>query len=192
MIKEKARYRTKLRIENAMLHLLEQKSFYDITIDDIVEEAMLTKTTFYRYFKDKHDVVTCYYHELMQDIWSNIDSYEKLKDSMFRKYRKMEENKLFFRQAYQVEDANSLFAEERRSIRTTLLCLYQEATGLEPDEEAVFLIQFYCIGTMKMISSWVRDGMDISSERLTILLLEAIPMVIKQKIYKEENKDKSI
>ena len=47
--------KTKLAIEVALLKLLETKQFQDITIQNIAEEAMINRTTFYSHYMDKYD-----------------------------------------------------------------------------------------------------------------------------------------
>lgn len=46
--------RTRLDLIRTMESLLSRRRFEDITINDICQEALLTRTTFYRYFVDKY------------------------------------------------------------------------------------------------------------------------------------------
>jgi len=47
----------KAKLRNSLLELLEQKSFANITIDNIVDRAHVGKGSFYRYFKNKNDLL---------------------------------------------------------------------------------------------------------------------------------------
>lgn len=49
--------RTVRDFENAMISLLEQVPFDHITVDQICREAMLHRSSFYRYFHDKYDLL---------------------------------------------------------------------------------------------------------------------------------------
>jgi AcrR family transcriptional regulator len=49
--------RTRRLIRHALLHLLETRSFHDITVQDIIQEAQINRTTFYRHYLDKFDLV---------------------------------------------------------------------------------------------------------------------------------------
>lgn len=42
---------------NAMIALLNEKDFYKITVQDILDTAEIQRATFYRYYKDKYEVV---------------------------------------------------------------------------------------------------------------------------------------
>lgn len=46
--------RTRLDLIRTMESLLSRQKFEDITVNDICKEALLTRTTFYRYFVDKY------------------------------------------------------------------------------------------------------------------------------------------
>lgn len=45
---------TQRNIKNALVSLLENNKFDFITINQIVEEAEITRSTFYRYYDDKN------------------------------------------------------------------------------------------------------------------------------------------
>lgn len=49
--------RTKLFILQAFQKLVQKKSFDKITVDNICREAQVGRTTFYRYFTDKYDIL---------------------------------------------------------------------------------------------------------------------------------------
>lgn len=49
--------RTVRDFENAMLALLEKAPFDQLTVDQICQEAMLHRSSFYRYFHDKYDLL---------------------------------------------------------------------------------------------------------------------------------------
>ena len=59
--------RTKFAIVEAFNVLIEVKPFEDISVMDIVREADVSKATFYRYFKDKYDVMNSNYKELLDE-----------------------------------------------------------------------------------------------------------------------------
>lgn len=49
--------RTIRDFENALLTLLEKNSFEHLTVDQICQEALLHRSSFYRYFSDKYDLL---------------------------------------------------------------------------------------------------------------------------------------
>lgn len=64
--------RTDKAIKQALITLLQRKSFEKITIQDILDETPVTRSTFYKHFHDKYEIV-----ERMQDDF--FDSQLKLR-----------------------------------------------------------------------------------------------------------------
>lgn len=63
--------RTKNHILHAFNRLVQKKNFDKITIENICQEAEVGRTTFYRYFTDKYDLLDysmyCTFHEHQND-----------------------------------------------------------------------------------------------------------------------------
>lgn len=49
--------KTKRSIESSLYQLLKTKSFEAITVQDILDTALINRSTFYRYYHDKYDLV---------------------------------------------------------------------------------------------------------------------------------------
>ena len=49
--------RTIRDFENALITLLEKNSFESLTVDQICKEALMHRSSFYRYFSDKYDLL---------------------------------------------------------------------------------------------------------------------------------------
>jgi len=60
--------KTRQEIKEAFVHLLQQKSFDDLTITDLTEQANINRTTFYKHFEDKHDLLAFYEEELLENV----------------------------------------------------------------------------------------------------------------------------
>ena len=54
-------------ILNAFNSLIETTDFDKITVQKIIEKAGIGRTTFYRYFKDKYDVMNYNYMKYLQE-----------------------------------------------------------------------------------------------------------------------------
>ena len=64
--------RTKKLICKAFKALLEKKSFEGITVNEICQEAMVHRTTFYKYFTDKYDLLRFCYGATHDELIKNI------------------------------------------------------------------------------------------------------------------------
>ncbi len=73
-LREKSKTKIKLNTIKAVLDLIQDNSFEDISIDDICKIAEISKMTFFKYFKNK-DTVLLFYTE----IWNLEFSLENIK-----------------------------------------------------------------------------------------------------------------
>lgn len=60
--------RTRKMLREAMITLAIQKGFNSVTVNDIVELAMVNRATFYRHYQDKYDLVESYLDELYTEL----------------------------------------------------------------------------------------------------------------------------
>ena len=90
-------------IVNALLHLMKEKTFYNISIKEICEKAGVSRLTYYRNFKNKEDIVTYYFDSEFDKIIGIIEkmdnlSYSQFIELSFKNFQdNIELNKLFFR-----------------------------------------------------------------------------------------------
>ena len=68
---------SKTRIVDAVVTLLPDNTFDELTLNEILNEAGVSKRTFYRYFKHKDDILECYYDQF-------VTRYYQLKDEIIR------------------------------------------------------------------------------------------------------------
>lgn len=59
--------RTDRDIINAFVTLAAQKPFEELTVQDIMEEALVSRYTFYKHFKDKYEIAGRLQDEMMAD-----------------------------------------------------------------------------------------------------------------------------
>lgn len=72
--------KTKLAIEAALLKLLETKPFQEITINNIAEEAMINRATFYSHYTDKYDLLDSLIIEKLSRFRNNLYEAKHVKD----------------------------------------------------------------------------------------------------------------
>lgn len=69
--------RTRKLLQQAFLELTVEKGFAALTVRDITERAMVNRSTFYRHYLDKYDLLEQYMNELHEMTEKRICSTEK-------------------------------------------------------------------------------------------------------------------
>ncbi len=64
-------------IKDALCKLISKKRYYDITTQDIIDEAVLSRGTFYNNYKNKDEVL----HSISNDIFDHISNHNLKKES---------------------------------------------------------------------------------------------------------------
>lgn len=71
---------SKMKISNALLEIMKQYSFKEITITQLAQEACLSRKTFYRLFTDKEAVLSYLFEKLY------IECFDQIKSRKIRNY----------------------------------------------------------------------------------------------------------
>ena len=171
--------KTKYKFAEAIKSLMQYHELDKITVTDIVKVSQMTRQTFYRYFKDKYDLVNWYFEELAKKSFKQMDQGLTLKEGLTKKFQFIEEELVFFKQAFKSNDYNSLVQYDYQCI----YLFYKEMISkrnLELTPELDFLLQMYCHGSIDMTIQWINLGRPISIDQMTGLLIEAIPTRLKE------------
>lgn len=69
--------RTQKLIREALIGLIEERSFDAITVGEIAERAMVSRAAFYRYYQDKYDLVEKLFEEMLHIVQHDIEPIRK-------------------------------------------------------------------------------------------------------------------
>lgn len=110
--------RTTRDFQNALLTLLEDHSFEHLTVDQICQEAMLHRSSFYRYFRDKYDLLEQTIDTQVSRVVNNSDTEEDIiKQLIFY----ISDHKNVFRHLASDTSHSSLFEEMMHIITNNVL-----------------------------------------------------------------------
>ena len=124
--------KTKRNIRHSFIRLLHQKSFAAITVQDILDEALINRTTFYRYYDSKYYLAKSLSEEFLR-------KYEELLD--FSLTHRSDAARLFDR----IDHMASAFYDDRMSllalwkIRTDDIDLYGSMEDMMREKFRSFL-----------------------------------------------------
>lgn len=160
----------------SLKELLETKSFEKITVQNITDNCQLTRATFYRYFKDKYELMNWIYYNKIQSFLDenpDISSWQELINFVASF---LKENASFFKNIINFKGQNS-FEEflfnygSTYCINHILNCTNRKSLTTEES----ICITIYIGGTIKVFFKWLNDGCDISSEEIAKIMSECMP-----------------
>ncbi|WP_267201228.1 TetR/AcrR family transcriptional regulator [Limosilactobacillus kribbianus] len=100
--------RTVRDFQNALLVLLENNSFDHLTVDQICKEALLHRSSFYRYFNDKYDLLE---QTMKTQINRIVDSGDSEEDIMKQLIIYIDEHRNVVRHLAASNSRSSLYSE---------------------------------------------------------------------------------
>ncbi|WMF95513.1 TetR family transcriptional regulator [Aerococcus mictus] len=153
----------KNRITNAFRYLMVEKGFDHIVVEDILKEAGVARSTFYRRFHDKYDVMNYYF---VRELAENSSPYEKSLEfyarSVAEYYYIVAKDPLYYQEAFKTVGQNSFSHFIFDNFYQWLIKMKQAASGSDyVSTEDLYAFSFASAGCLEMISRWVKEEMRI-------------------------------
>ena len=149
----------KLDLESSLFALIKEKKYHEISIDDLCKKANVGRTSFYRHFYDKDDVILFAYVRMWED-WCESHNVKE-------------------RSKFDIENAETFFAYNY-SIRDRLDITYRNNLGhiilksfellMTDDNEHNYESMFYGYGLFGILKEWWNRGFKESSNEVAKIL----------------------
>ena len=170
----------KYRLAAAMKKCMERMPVEKVTVKEIVEECGTTRQTFYRYFLDKYDLINWYFDKILSESFKHMGTGETVYESLVRKFRFIEHERLFFDAAFRYDDQNSLRDHDYREIHAFYTNMIESRTKEPLGSELNFILEMYCRGSVYMTTRWVSGEIECTPEEMAKRLVEAMPAVLAE------------
>ncbi|MCR5161949.1 MAG: TetR/AcrR family transcriptional regulator [Lachnospiraceae bacterium] len=171
---------TDRRLTIALISLLENQSLDEVSIKDILRESGVSRSTFYRRYRDKYDLLNKNYQCLLDNTINRIATGFSYKKAFFSLYEALREYPAFFRNALSSNDPNGL----KEYIYRESYRMYSELLSMEGfDMKSAYnelLLTGYLRGALEVTCEWAASGMDQSLEMLFEISYELIPHQIQR------------
>ena len=170
----------KYRLAAAMKKCMERMPVEKVTVKEIVEECGTTRQTFYRHFLDKYDLINWYFDKILSESFKHMGTGETVYESLVRKFRFIEHERLFFDAAFRYDDQNSLRDHDYRKIHAFYTNMIESRTKEPLGSELNFILEMYCRGSVYMTTRWVSGEIECTPEEMAKRLVEAMPAVLAE------------
>lgn len=180
---------TKRALAGSLKKLMLKKPFDKLTVNDICAEAEISRRSFYRYFRDKHDLLSWIYYDNyfskieLRDDWVIWDYLPQICDYCY-------EDRHFFKKAVQVEGQNSARAYWREFLRPLIVRDFLD-TYLT-DKSADFYIEKTCDALFDYMYEWLSSSEIMPPSEFAFFVRESVARHAKRSwevaagIYKPE------
>ena len=151
-------------ITSALLDLLKEKSFTEISVSELTATAKVSRNSFYRNYRSMEDILNDYIKDQLTT-WE--DGYKSLgKDSNAELYGS------FF--GYLKEHADFYLMLEAQGLFPVFQSAYLEKFGPKPEYANMwaYTTAFIAYGTFGWIKEWMARGMHESAESMARMLSE--------------------
>jgi len=165
---------------DVLYSLMQKKTIEEITVGDILERAHVSRSSFYRRYRDKYELLTASYKRLMDNTFFQCMQGRSWKECSVELYHVLERHPLFFKHAIARRGADSLY---QFIFDVILECMTDRfrarGVDLHADWRLLSAAKAYLYGTLDVTCDWAQADMPYPADELIEWLCEIMPPCIK-------------
>ena len=170
--------RTRRLLQDALVGLLRRKPLAKIRIKEIVEDADVSRPTFYHHFATKEELlfslVDDLFAEIRADVHDNhdVDVSKHMRHAMIASFEHWVSHGEKLRWVFQVENRDMLIAAlvpQVEGLRGQLSQHFTPAELVNPYEH--YVTEFMAGGLYMLLKRWIDEGMRESAETMGTMML---------------------
>lgn len=170
-------------ISDALLILMEQKKYTDITVGEIVEKAGVNRSTYYRHFEKKDDVIRYFLDHISKDILE----WDKAVESTFEEH-------LVNVYTYYYKHRKQMLTIYKNGLSILFLDILKKYLGAEAHKhertQVQYDIAFHIGGTFNHFMLWFSRDMTDSPKEMAAYTLAVLPQKLIRHIWNNSPNDK--
>lgn len=171
---------TKLMLAQALKLCMKKAPLEKITVKDITDTCGVSRQTFYRYFKDRTDLVNWYFEIILKESFQYMGKGNTIYESLINKFTYIQNEKLFFTEAFKNDEQNNLKEYDFKSILDFYVSRIHEKMGQDIPEDLLFQLEMYCQGSVYMTVRWLLTGAKESPAIMAKRLTDAMPSKVEE------------
>ena len=181
-------YNSSIKMNNALINLLDKKDFEDITVKEICQTASVNRSTFYLHYDNTYDLLKETLENLYKDFFSRYDSNlsmdrinTKSSDDLYLitpQYLKpylsfVQDNKKIFKLMYfknEVFNGRNMYEDWLNKIFKPILSKF----NVKNEEEQSYIMLFHLQGLIGLIMEWVKNDCKMPIDDLINVIQKCI------------------
>lgn len=173
-------------IAESFREIAEKKSVDKITVSDIIENCGYSKTTFYRLFKDKYDLMAWDYaksHKEIMDQTEN-DGYE-WRHTLIEGALYFDKHKEYLKNLLLNTNGYHSFLKYMKQLHydTFSKCVLNTLGTDELDVKTEMYIRTYCEGTVDLTCDWIMGTYNATPKELAEVYENCLPKPLYEYLY---------
>lgn len=164
-----------------MYDIVSRKAVELVSVREIVNAADVSKQTFYRYYRDKYELVNEIYDELFQKdiiVPEKFETGDDWRDIYFRQFSLFREHLDFVRHLFSSKETGcTLDHEIELTIRFDKEILKKKGADLT-DPRILFAIEAKDVGGTFAMRDWIMGGMQVEDEEMVKRFELVIPHIL--------------
>jgi AcrR family transcriptional regulator len=177
MVIDTRKDRTKLVLRDAMIELLSEKSFDQISTTELVKRAKISRSSFYTHYQDKYDMIEAYQRRLFETIQYVFEKNNgQVRDTLLETFEFLQKN-----QIYAVLLSENGSKEIQQFMLQKLKDLLQTSIFPQNDRHAslgklgeIYATTYYSNAIFGLTQSWLRRNQNESPAEIADLLMKLI------------------
>jgi AcrR family transcriptional regulator len=163
--------RTHKLLWETLIALLEERSFEEISVTDICEQAMINRTTFYKHFESKYNLLSygiTYDHETAQRKQRQARNSEERERVLVQLFERVASHQQYYKHLLVDKEDQLLSTLLRRQIAELLEAQLVDAQkrGRRFNIPLPVIAQFYAGANLALVTWWLEKEIPLSSEEL--------------------------
>lgn len=176
--------RTRQLLRQALVELIPEKGYSDITVQDITDRATLNRATFYLHYRDKEDLLHQGMREILDELVSREElpqkmgdrlSYDQTREALIDEFEHVAENAAFYRVMLGEKGVWSFVHALQEYIYTSSLKRLLAIRGKKPKSpvEVELVLSYIASAYIGVIQWWLENDMphppeDMADKMMTI------------------------
>lgn len=177
---------TKEVLAESLQELAQRKNIEKITVKEITDNCELSTTTFYRFFRDKYDLIMWDYLRSGNAIMERIgtDGYP-WSQTLYDGLRFFWSKRDYMRNLLLHTSGHNAFVRNQTKANIGMLETYilKSSGKKELDEDTKIYIRMYVFATVQIICEWLTGEIECSADHLGQLFENMVPEELKQYLY---------
>lgn len=178
--------RTRQLLQQALIALILDKSYEKVTVQDIIDRANVSRSTFYAHYRDKEDLLLrgvagiTYGDELQELMNEAVEQFVCADDpatiSTIGMFRHVKQNNLLQHEMYKLSKDNALLEKGTAFLRANVQAQLKRFTDAEQETSMPVsaLAEFLTGGLMALTRWWVDNDMPYSPQEMDELVQQMV------------------